>query len=235
MNVKFGIRVFGYISIIINNNYIRLVRTIKNKIIVSYNDIQLQNALSLCNYKQCTVKYKYDYKHFLTKNLDTKFYKLRKLNSNSTKDIEFTYEILKQRYKKKNTINIDNSDLPTLNQHIQNLQDNYKYFYIGEYNGEDISIVYIIKKNNEIGFFINYKTLKKTLKHIKQTVNTKNYDLSRGGIMHITPNFVRLLFKKHPLLILTCRAGVKVENTDSHTFTKLSGFKPLYIEYGTRN
>jgi hypothetical protein len=199
--------------------------------LVSFKNVSLQKILTSNGYRPSVVHYKYDLKHFFTTRLNTAFFKIRKLDINSTNDINFTYEILKQRYEKNDIININDTALPSLETHKQNLQNKYKYFYICEYNKKDVAIVYIIQKNNELGYFVNYKTLKNTLKHIKQTRNVTKHDLSRGGIIYISQFFLRQLLRKHPLLIFTLRSRVKAENEDSHTLTIKSGLKPSYIEY----
>jgi len=207
----------------------KIKKTPKNtNVCVPYKDNNLQEVLTSLNYIPTIIHFVWENKTIKPR-IDDQYYSFRKLDVNSSYDINFTYEILKQRYKKEG-INFDKNGLPSLESHISFLKTRFKYFYICSFNKCDIAIIYVIKHNNELGFFYNYKCLKTAHNMYQDIFNTKE-KLPRVGALYFCISCIRQLIKKHKALKYTLKARVLFTNCDGIQGVINSGLEPIYIEY----
>lgn len=162
--------------------------------------------------------------------------KLIPLDINNQDHVDFTYIILQKRFKY-DYINIEEMRLPSREQHIEYLSGNrYKYYYIINYCNLNIGIIYIIRENNEFGFFMHDKFAIKAFLQNRQYFHEIVKDIPGDNsepekcVFHYAQLSFKELLKLHPELP-PINSKVNIKNDLSRRITEFLGFKPKTISY----
>lgn len=162
------------------------------------------------------------------------------IDTTNQEHIEFTYEILCKRFNNQ-YINIDLVARPTKSQHKKLLNSKrYKYYYIINFNNINVGIIYITRKDNELGYFLNipnaivaykkYKTSLAGMDKVVSKIDVKPKTMS----YYIAKRAFDTLLDIHPdLKNITCKVNYTNQKSRRGTeFVVL--FKPVYIYYEYR-
>lgn len=112
---------------------------------------------------------------------------LRELNGTEN-DIMFSYEILKNRYNNVNSLikYVTNPELPSYEEHKNNIKNNFKHFLIGSIHNIDMGLCYIDNKNY-LGYFYDFKKLKQIFKKYPSIKHVNLSDIFFYKLSRIMP------------------------------------------------
>jgi len=156
------------------------------------------------------------------------------LDVNNKEHIDITYEILLQRFKNDH-INIYDIQVPTVEQHVATLSgDTFKHFYFIEHDNMLLGYIYIKNKDNEYGYFVNYKKAARVYKSNRHTFSEED-TAGHSGAMKMWIFYaeisLRLLLERHPE-IKKITAKINSNNRKSMLCAEHGvNFKPIYTYY----
>lgn len=161
------------------------------------------------------------------------------LDINDSEHIDFTYEILQARF---NTdfININkDAIIPSREQHLEYLKgDRYRYYYIINIGDINIGTMYVLRENDQLGFFVHaqraikyYKHFKKILSYSIAETTVDDYPVKKITYLISKIAFDKLIeLHRNDLQKFTSR--ICYDNKKSRECTEfILKFKPKYVYY----
>jgi hypothetical protein len=212
-----------------------LINTISAK--VAYNNKFSHQVTKYCHLTPQSIRYKLNLQTIDDLNISSR-HNIRALDVNNKYDIDFTYDLLQMRFNLE-YINIKKHDLPSYNEHVENLKSGkYRYYYICSFEDIDILTMYVINKGPELGAFIHprnfYQGIKKYPDHMPDSaINTATPDIPKSWQISAYHGkmFLNKILKAHPELLTTLESTVNYNNAWSKYNTEALGFNPAYIFY----